>query len=148
MAAIGRPRKLNETHRREVLALLATGGGLGLAARYVGCSRQTIRREAERDEEFGRQLREAQLSASLQPLNTLQGAAKTNWRAAAWLLERAHPEKFGPGRMVDTMPAYYEEKFNDLADILIDEITDEATRRRIQERLGIIAEDGVDLERF
>ncbi|MCG8448170.1 MAG: hypothetical protein MI725_01145 [Pirellulales bacterium] len=85
---------LDETKKREVCALVAAGCSFDFAGRYVGCSAKTIRREGERDAAFGERLRQAQLSAQLEPLRALRSKATTHWRAAAWLLERVDPEQF------------------------------------------------------
>lgn len=90
----GRPRVLDDVKKREIAALLSTGYSLHSAARYVGCSPKTIRREMERDEEFNERLRKAKLAARLEPLRALRNKASTHWRAAAWLLERIDPEQF------------------------------------------------------
>ena len=94
MNILGRPRALTEIKKREVCALLAAGGTMRFAGDYVGCSVKTIRNEADRDPEFGRDIHEAQLSAQLEPLRALRRKATTHWRAAAWLLERSRPEHF------------------------------------------------------
>src|SRR6187401_749522 len=71
------------------------GRGLEEAAEYIGCSVNTIRREAIRNPEFEKQLHDAMLQARLHPLNAMQKAVTTHSRAAAWMLERMFPERFG-----------------------------------------------------
>jgi tRNA-dihydrouridine synthase len=90
-----RPRALDDVKRREVCALISAGCGIAHAARYVGTSAITVRREAMRNPEFYNQLRDAELAAQVVPLQTLKKAAQTHWRAAAWYLERKHPNEFG-----------------------------------------------------
>jgi hypothetical protein len=90
----GRPRKIDEAKRREICALIAVGCGIEAAARYVGCSAATVRRELDRDEDFRRAFASAELTCRIEPLRALRAAAATHWRAAAWLLERTHPERF------------------------------------------------------
>src|SRR4051812_6525875 len=90
----GRPRALDDAKRREICALVAGGCGLREAARYVRCNVNTIRREAERNTEFDEQLRRSETYAQLSPLRAMQHAVATHWRAAAWMLERAFPERF------------------------------------------------------
>jgi hypothetical protein len=85
---------LDEGKQREVCALISSGCSLLAAAQYVGCAPNTIRREANRDPEFGCRLREARLQAQLSPLQAMRKAANSHWRAAAWMLERADPEHF------------------------------------------------------
>jgi hypothetical protein len=90
-----RPRALDDVKRREVCALVSAGCGIAHAARYVGTSAITVRREAMRNPDFYQQLRDAELAAQVVPLQALKKAAQTHWRAAAWYLERTHPQEFG-----------------------------------------------------
>lgn len=95
MSDVGRPRTIDDAKRREIIALVSTGYGLPGAAKYVGCTVKTIRREASRNDEFCQQLREAEMKAKMKPLRAIRYKAHTHWRAAAWLLERTEPERFG-----------------------------------------------------
>jgi hypothetical protein len=90
----GRPRVLDDAKRREICALIAGGCGLREAAQYVDCSITTIRREAERNPDFEQQIRHSEKHAQLNPLRAMQRAILTHWRAAAWFLERAYPDRF------------------------------------------------------
>lgn len=90
----GRPRSLDEDKKLEAVALFSAGCSWKAAARYVGCSANTLRREADRDKAFGERLRQAQVRSQLEPLQALRKKAATHWRAAAWLLERIDPEQF------------------------------------------------------
>jgi hypothetical protein len=92
--ARGRDRVLDDAKQREVCALLSAGCNLQAAAQYVGCATNTIRREADRNPDFGLRVREARLQAQLSPLQAMRKAANSHWRAAAWMLERADPEHF------------------------------------------------------
>jgi hypothetical protein len=87
---------LDEVKRREVLAILSVGCSQTMAARYVGCSRSTIRREAERDPKFAEKLSQAICNAELGLVKNIRNAAKQEkyWRAAAWALERRFPERY------------------------------------------------------
>ena len=95
MSKNGRPRALNEAKRREICALVSAGAGIHRAAEYVGCSHSTICREAKRDDAFREQLRRAKATSQLAPLQAMRQAVQTNWRAAAWMLERSDPDQFG-----------------------------------------------------
>lgn len=90
----GRNRVLDEVKRGEICALVTAGCSLRSVANYVGCDRGTIRREEVRNPEFAEQLRRSELEAELHPLRTMQQAAATHWRAAAWILERTRPEQY------------------------------------------------------
>jgi hypothetical protein len=91
-----RRRLLDEVKQKEVLAILTVGCSQSMAAKYVGCSPATIRREAVRDPKFAQQLREAKGNAELGLLRNIRNAAKKEqyWRAAAWALERMFPERY------------------------------------------------------
>ena len=63
------------------------------AAEWVDVSIRTVQRERKRDEDFDHEVRLA-LQATPDPLTLMENAARTHWRAAAWLLERTRPEEF------------------------------------------------------
>jgi helix-turn-helix protein len=90
----GRPRVLDDAKRHEISALVAGGCSLREAAKLVGCGINTINRELERNPQFSEKVLRSQRRAQLNPLRTMQRAARKHWRAAAWLLERAYPERF------------------------------------------------------
>ena len=94
MSQLGRPKAIDETKRREFCALIAAGCGIRWAARYIGCSPRTVRREAIRNDDFHHQLRRAERAAQLAPLNAIKHASRRHWRTAAWFLERTCPERF------------------------------------------------------
>ncbi|MBX3435634.1 MAG: hypothetical protein KF847_20140 [Pirellulales bacterium] len=138
----GRPRLMaDEEQRRAVCALVSLGAGVDAAARHVGCSTWTIRREAQRDETFARQLQEAETAAALMPLRMIRRAAENHWRAAAWLLERMCPERFAPRRPDAVAPGELKALLDKTAAILADECYDEAQRTRVVERLRQLQED-------
>jgi hypothetical protein len=135
MSLMGRPRVLDDVKRGQICALLSAGCGLNAAARYVGCSTVTIRREALRNGAFRIELRESQVRAQLNPLRAMQQAAKTHWRAAAWLLERADPEQFDRRRNADVRPRQLHEIVDAIVQSAVDEIDDDKLRDRICRRL-------------
>ncbi len=144
MADTGRPRVLDDVKRREICALVTAGFELGGAAEYVGCSTSTIRRELKRNMEFRERLRRASLACELDPLNSIRQCARSNWRAAAWYLERVNPERFGKRNPVSYSPAEFQEGFKILIDIIQEEVRSPATRKRIirqlRQRAGEIEE--------
>ncbi len=90
----GRPRVLCETKQREICLLVATGCTIEASARHVGCTPLTIRRETRRNPQFSEQLRRSRASAEITPIQTMRQAAASEWRAAAWLLERTQPDRY------------------------------------------------------
>jgi hypothetical protein len=140
MSINGRPRILDDVKRGQICALLSAGCGLNAAARYIGCSTVTIRREAIRNQAFRLELRESQVRAQLNPLRAMQNAAKTHWRAAAWMLERIDPEQFDRRRNADCRPRQLHEIVEAIVQSAVDEIDDDKLRDRICRRLMIAAQ--------
>ncbi len=134
----GRPRLLDETKRREISALVSAGYGIAGAARYLGCSARTIRRESKRNEEFREQLQKAELAAELEPLRAIRSAAGKNWRAAAWLLERSDPDKYARRSAKSYTEADMAYLAEQMALALAEEVKDPAAYARLLARLKAI----------
>ena len=136
MNSMGRPRALADPlKRREVCSLIGVGAGYDGAARHVGCSVATIRREADRDPAFAQQLASAETAAGFAPLRALRVAANNNWRAAAWLLERTFPERFARRNPESLSPSEVRTLLDEVANIMADECTDDTQLKRMCERL-------------
>jgi hypothetical protein len=91
----GRPRSLTLKKQQELLAHVARGGTVEEAAKIVGVSIRTVQREAKGNEHFDHDLQLAQHTATVDPETLMKRAARTHWRAAAWLLERTDPDRYG-----------------------------------------------------
>lgn len=101
----GRPSKFTPEVREKVLTALRMGHYRAVAATYAGISHETLRRwvkEAENptaDPEFRAFRNEIQIAESQAEVIDLgfirQAARDGEWRAAAWRLERAHPDRWG-----------------------------------------------------
>ena len=126
-----RPRALDDVKRGEVCALVSTGCSLQTAARYVGCSAVTIRREATRNADFYDQIRQAEIACQVSPLRAMRQAAKTHWRAAAWLLERTDPQQFGRRNPDQLTPNQLKVFTDQIGEILATNITDIDLLQRI-----------------
>lgn len=128
-------RKLDDAKRREICALLTAGYSVTSAANYVDCSRRTIHRELERNAEFAEKVRRAEIAGQLDPLATVRHAARSDWRAAAWYLERTNPQRFGKRNPVLIKPEDILAEIDSLVEIIFEEVKDDATCDRIVERL-------------
>ncbi len=131
----GRPRVLDDGKRREICALIAGGCGLREAAKYVHCSVNTIRREAERNVDFAEQLRHSESYARLSPLRAMQAAMGTHWRAAAWFLERAFPEQFARPDAGAFGARKARELMKEVIDIVRAEVFDPFKSDRVEKRI-------------
>jgi hypothetical protein len=139
MSALGRPRILDDVKRGQIVALVTAGCGLAAAARFVSCSVDTIRREALRNEDFRRALRGGEVRAQLDPLQAMRLAAKSHWRAAAWLLERANPEQFGRRSAAKCQPDDLIKVVDAAIETAAEEIDDRELRDRVCRRLMLVA---------
>ena len=135
MANVGRPRVLDDAKRREICALVSAGCGVETAASYVGCSPSTIRRESFRNDDFARQLRDAELASELNPLRAIREASRSNWRAAAWLLERTNPQRFGRRDATAFTPQEWQADSDAMVEKLAQEFNDVPTRDLIYRRI-------------
>jgi hypothetical protein len=143
MSSPGRPRVLDDVKRGQIVAIVGAGCGLAAAARFVGCSADTVRREAVRNHEFRQALRSAEVRGQMEPLKALRQAAITHWRAAAWLLERANPRQFDRRRTPASKPAELVEVVEAVVETAVDEIADAETRTRVCRRLLAAARQAV-----
>ena len=102
-----RPTKLNAKRAHQICDYVAQGHTREVAAQACGIVSTTLYRWMKRGErqpdgpygEFCRALKRADLEAELACLRQIQEAAQNgDWRAAAWMLERRYPEKWGRRR--------------------------------------------------
>src|SRR6516225_3919571 len=92
------PREVLDVKKRtKICGLLSLGYSRNMAAEYVGCDPSTISRTAKRDEAFRSQLADAESETSIDALRLIRhtGSQERYWRAAAWVLERRHPDEYG-----------------------------------------------------
>ena len=134
-------RILDDVKQREVLAILSMGCSQSMAAKYVGCSPATIRREAARDAKFAKKLREAKGNAELGLVKNIRKAANKEqyWRAAAWALERMFPEKYarrGPDVITAEQLA---QVLAQLAERIIEQVPVDAYRKNIVKAVESLA---------
>jgi hypothetical protein len=97
-ARIPDPREvLDAAKRAKIIAMLSMGCSRRMAARQVGCAPSTITRTADRDEEFGQDIADAESQADIRALRLIRNTAQQEkyWRVAAWILERRNPEEYG-----------------------------------------------------
>ena len=99
----GRPTKLTPEVTAAIVAAVREGAPMYLAAEAAGVSRRAIiqwerKGEAEPDGIYGvfvRDIKKARAEAVAQHIATVLKASEKSWQAAAWWLERQHPEEFG-----------------------------------------------------
>lgn len=103
---MARPTKFTEETIERLCEALVVGASLEGAARYAGISYNTLNNwrqgrgfpagtKAEEKQEFLDRLTRAESAVELDYLVGIQKAAKDDWRAAAWWLERRRPKEYG-----------------------------------------------------
>ncbi len=134
------PRKrkfLDEAKRKEILAIVSLGCSRETAARYVGCSSQTIRNEMKQDEKFAEEIRIAEERSEIFFLEKIRKAANKEqyWRAAAWALERRCPNRYAARGAQSLSEEQVLQLVSDLTEIVVPEVQNAAERRRILQKV-------------
>lgn len=114
MSLIGRPTSFTSAKAKRIVDSIRRGTPFKLAAAAGGVSYNTFVRwrnegahpDAPRHlRDFCHQVRTAESEAAQRLLGLIESAAKRNWQAAAWMLERRYPDIFGkdakpPNRLI------------------------------------------------
>ena len=77
-----------------ICELIATGCSYAEAAAAVGIHRDTFRVWRKSDSVFSAQIKRAEAEAVTKMVGTITKAAEKSWQAAAWWLERRHPNRY------------------------------------------------------
>jgi hypothetical protein len=140
----GRPREFTYQKRSELLDHISQGATIEEAARIVGISVRTVQREARHNEHFDHDLQLALHAAPVDPERLVRRAARTHWRAAAWLLERTDPDRFAKRPPNSCRP----ETMMDMSDWLIEtalEATPPEHREAVYRRMRSVADKAFDV---
>ena len=129
MAKRGRPTVLDPLRREQLCRFVKAGLSKWRAALLMGIGKATIGRALARDPSFVEQLRQAELAREVNPLIGLRNSC--SWEAAAYVLEREHPELYGR-RKPDTVPlGDLDAIFNGLLNLVLREANTEEDHRRL-----------------
>ena len=162
------PRKrnyleLDETIAPVVLAVVRVGAGKRAAAAQAGVHRETVRRWeregraalarahageelSERDQRLARfaiDLEAAKENPRVYLLGLIRKAARGDWRAGAWLLERMFPDEFGPHVLLRKMTEKPEGPRVDLSKLSTSELME---LRRLRAKASVPEDRVIDVE--
>lgn len=94
-AAGGRPTKRNPLTEGAIFAAIEAGATYELAAKAGGITYETFNEWRKADPQFSEAIAKVEYEAALTRLNIIAAAARDDWKAAAWWLERRFPESYG-----------------------------------------------------
>ena len=128
---------LTQKQKDEIVAIVTVGCSRKIAARYIGCTQDFIRRTAKKDPKFAESLQRADLQAEITSMKSVNAAARQEryWKAATWILERKNPEDYRlrpPGTFTPEQLKFIMER---LSEIIAEEVKSPAYRKRILARL-------------
>lgn len=110
MAKMGRPIELTDEIQKKIVDAIKMGNYIETAASYAGVHKSTLydwmKRGARYEEgksdpgdiifaNFSDAIERAMTEAEMRDVLLIGNAAKKNWQAAAWRLERKFPDKWG-----------------------------------------------------
>jgi hypothetical protein len=106
MSPQGRDTKLTDTVRKAILTALAAGVDRKHACLSAGVTDRSLQRWLKRAREQGdepyasflSEVTKAEADAVVRNVAIIQKAGQTTWQAAAWWLERRHPDLYGSDR--------------------------------------------------
>jgi len=98
----GRPTKLTEKMLTEIVLLIRAGNYIETAAAAAGISKNTLyewlrdgaRAKTGLKRRFRDEVMQALAMSEILDLQTIRDAAKEEWQAAAWRLERRFPDRW------------------------------------------------------
>lgn len=85
---------LTNEQLERLVALLKAGNYIEIAVRAIGVEIETFDELLREDEELRERVARARAEAEARSVASIANAARENWQAAAWLLERQYPERY------------------------------------------------------
>ena len=131
-------KRLTPKEQNEVLAILSAGCSRAAAARCIQCTPYRLRREIMENTKFAAQVAKAEDGLELFYLSRIRNASQKEqyWRAAAWVLERRLPNRYGI-KKPESLTADKVQKFMTLClQIITEELPDDELRTKIINRLA------------
>lgn len=100
----GAPTKRSPEVEQLILDVLSAGGTWVMAAAAAGISDDTLVRWRDADPEFHTRCTRARIGCAADLAVKIRSEARSDWRAASWLIERLAPEQYGRRTIVTGDP--------------------------------------------
>lgn len=108
---MARPTKLTPAVQAAICESVRGGAWVEQAAEAAGVSASTVRGWLRRAEdhpddcgpaflEFHAAYKKARADAEIEAIGVIRAASQRSWQAAAWYLERSHPERWGRSQRI------------------------------------------------
>ena len=105
----GRPTKLTKALQEQICELLRWGNYIETACHYCEISKKSLyewmklgnQEEKGIHRDFLNAINKAMAEAEMRDVQNIHNAAKTDWKASAWRLERKFPKKWGRMERLD-----------------------------------------------
>ena len=92
---LGRPSKRTPEIEAKIIEAVRGGNYIETAANYAGIGKSTLYEWQSRFPDFADAIQKARAEAETRNVTLIQQAARTQWQAAAWYLERSYPSRYG-----------------------------------------------------
>lgn len=129
-------KRFTPKERNEVLAILSAGCSRAAAARCVRSTPYRLRREIVENAKFAEQVAKAEEGIELFYISRIRGASMKDWRAAAWVLERRLPDRYGSKKPENLTVEKVQKFMTSCLQIIAEELPEEELRTKILERLS------------
>ena len=94
-AKMGRKPVISPVHITKLAAIISRGNTIKTACDATGIPVRTFYDRLHRDLHFSQAIAHARAEAKQKLIKVVKEAAITDWRAAAWILERSYREEYG-----------------------------------------------------
>ncbi len=92
---MGRPTKRTPEVEAKIIEAIRGGNYIETAVRYAGVSLSAFYEWQAEFVDFAEAIKRARAEAETRNVTIIQQAARTQWQAGAWWLERSFPDRFG-----------------------------------------------------
>ncbi|MCE9546592.1 MAG: hypothetical protein K8T25_13880 [Planctomycetia bacterium] len=127
--------------REMLLGLVAMGIAPAAAAHYVGISAGEFERLADDDPGYYSRMIETQRNCEIRYLTQIVKLAEKHWQAAAWFLERTHPDRYGRRGPTVVTAEHVEQALARILDLVLVHVPERERRDRIEADLAKLIDE-------